>query len=203
MRPALAIQFGGRWREESETRSGVAKDAIATDLGPGWLESDSDLGAVEAMDGVKGRGAAGWIPVIEWLGLQVAGLGVSEALRSGIRRIRDKIKRAKESDHRVLVSRGLAALLAMEHVFEATDETEVLDVEFVQEPSVLGGRPPSETSYTGLEPWIVSLVNGSRRMRYVLVVSAEGEIQGLVTAKAGEFDPIYGLLPPVESDRDG
>ncbi len=91
----------------------------------------------------------------------------------------------------------------MEHVFEATDETEVLNVEFVQEPSVLGGRSPSETSYTGLEPWIVSLVNGSRRMRYVLVVSAEGEIQGLVTAKAGELDPIYGLLPPVESDRNG
>jgi hypothetical protein len=35
------------------------------------------------------------------------------------------------------------------------------------------------------------------------MVSAEGEIQGLVTAKAGELDPIYGLLPPVESDRDG
>lgn len=179
----------------------MAKDAIASDLGPEWLESDSDLGVVEAIDGVKGRGAAGWIPMLEWLGLQAAGLGVAETLRSGIRRARDKIKRAKEKDHRVLVSRGLAALLAMEYVFETTDETEALDVESVQEPSVLGGRSPSETSYTGLEPWIVSLVNGSRRMRYVLVVSAEGEIQGLVTAKAGKLDPMYGLLPPVNQDR--
>jgi len=140
--------------------------------------------------------------VLEWLGLQVAGLGVAEALRTGIRRVRDKINEAKAKDHRVLVSRGLAALLAMEHVFETTNETEVLNVEFAQEPSVLGGRPPSETSYTGLEPWIVSLVNGSRRMRYVLVVSPEGEIQGMAAAEAGKLDPMYGLLPPIHSDSE-
>lgn len=202
MRPALAIQFGGQWRERSETRSGVAKEAITSDLGAEWLERDVDLGDVKAIDGVRGRGAAGWIPVLEWVGLQVAGLGVAEALRAGIRRARNKMKQAEDGNHRVLVSRGLAALLAMEHVFETTDEAEVLNVEFVQEPSVLGGRPPSETSYTGLEPWIVSLVNGSRRIRYVLVVSAEGEIQGLVTAEAGELDPHYGLLPPVGPARD-
>ncbi len=97
-----------------------------------------------------------------------------------------------------MVSRGLAATLAMEHVFETTDETEVLHVEVVQEPSVLGGRPPSETSYTGLEPWIVSLVNGSRRTRYVLVVSAEGDIEGCILVAAGEFEPMFGLLPPTE-----
>jgi hypothetical protein len=59
----------------------------------------------------------------------------------------------------------------MQHVIEQTYETEILNVEFVEEPSVLGGRPPPETSYTGLEPWIVSVVNGSRKTRYVLVVS--------------------------------
>jgi hypothetical protein len=176
----------------------VAKDAIASDLGKEWLARDADLGEVKAVDGVRGRGAAGWIPVLEWLGLQVAALGVAEGLRTGIRRVRDKIREAKDKDHRVLVSRGLAALLAMEHVFEATEESEVLNVEFVQEPSILGGRPPSETSYTGLEPWIVSLVNGSRRMRYVLVVSAEGDVQGMTAAEAGKFDPVYGLLPPVD-----
>jgi hypothetical protein len=184
----------------------VAKDAIASDFGEGWLGRDDDLGAVKAVDGVRGRGAAGWIPVLEWLELQSAGtlvgLGVAEAARAGIRHIRDRIKQARDKDHRVLVSRGLAAFLAMEHVFETTNETEVLNVEFVQEPSVLGGRPPSETSYTGLEPWIVSLVNGSRRMRYVLVVSAEGEIQGMTAAEAGEFDPVYGLLPPLDSGSE-
>lgn len=86
----------------------------------------------------------------------------------------------------------------MEYVFEETDERQVLHVEAVQEPSVLGGRPPSELSYTGLEPWIVSLVNGSRKTRYVLVVSPEGDIEGCITAPAGEFDYMFGLLPPTE-----
>lgn len=198
MRPALAIQFGGQWREESETRSGVARDAISADFGEEWLARDDVLGEVEAIDGVRGRGAAGWIPVLEWIGFQVAGLGVAEGARAAIRRIRERIKEAEAKGHRVLVSRGLAAALAMEHVFETTTETEMLNVEFVQEPSVLGGRPPSETSYTGLEPWIVSLVNGSRCMRYVLVVSAAGEVQGIAQAEAGEFDPNFGLLPPID-----
>lgn len=89
----------------------------------------------------------------------------------------------------------------MQYVLENTEER-VLDAEFAQEPSVLGGRPPSEASYTGLEPWIVSLVNGTRRMRYVVVVSAEGEIQGMAAAEAGKLDPIYGLLPPIDSDQE-
>ncbi len=97
-----------------------------------------------------------------------------------------------------MVSRGLAAAVAMEHVFEVTSETQVLDVEFAQEPSVLGGRPPPETSYTGLEPWIVSLVNGSRRTRYIVIVAPDGEVGGFIAVSAGEFEPMFGLLPPTE-----
>lgn len=180
----------------------MAALAIAVELGSEWLESDPELGEARAVDGVHGRGAAGWTPVLEWLGSHAAGgvvgLAAGQTARAGIERIRDRIRKARSKDYRVLVSRGLAAFLAMEHVFETTDESGVLNVEFVQEPSLLGGRPPSEMSYTGLEPWIVSLVNGSRKSRYVLVVSPEGEIQGCIVAKAGKFDPMYGLLPPVE-----
>jgi hypothetical protein len=201
MRPALAIQIGGQWREEPERRSGVAREAAAAELGSEWLDPDPEFGDVRVLDGIRGRGAAGWIPILEWLGVHSAGglvgLAAGQAATEAIRRLRDKITRDR-SDHRLLVSRGFAALLAMEHVFEATDETEILNVELVQEPSVLGGRPPSETSYTGLEPWIVSLVNGSRTTRYVLVVSPEGDIQGCIQAKAGKLDPMYGLLPPIE-----
>jgi hypothetical protein len=201
MRPALAIQFGGQWREESESRSGVARDALVSEFGEGWLAHDDDLGDVRVIDGARGRGAAGWIPVLEWLGSafgeELIGLGVGAAARAGIRRIRIKIKKAKKGDHLVLISRGLAAFIAMDHVFESTDETEVLHVEFAQEPSVLGGRAPMETSYTGYEPWIVSLVNGSRKIRYVLVVNPDGGIVGCITAPAGEFDHMFGLLPPV------
>jgi hypothetical protein len=188
--------------ERSEKQTGVARTAIGTEFGDDWLEEDPDIGEVRVLDGVQGRGAAAWIPVIEWLGLHAAGglvgLGAGEAARAGLKRIRAKIERARSEDHRVMVSRGLAANLAMEHVFEMTDEMEVLHVEIAQEPSVLGGRPPSETSYTGLEPWIVSLVNGPRRTRYVLVVSAEGDIEGCISVAAGEFEPMFGLLPPTE-----
>lgn len=128
----------------------------------------------------------------------LVGLAAGQAAREGIRRIREKIREAKASGHGPLVSRGLAAALATEHVFESTDETQVLHVEFAQEPSVLGGRAPTETSYTGLEPWIISLVNGSRRIRYVLVVAPDGDVQGCIMAPAGEFDPMFGLLRPTE-----
>ncbi len=202
MQPGLAIQVGHEWMEQSEKRPGVARTAIGTEFGDDWLKADPDIGKVRVLDGSQGRGAAAWIPVIEWLGIHAAGglvgLGASEAARAGLKRIRAKIEQARVANHRVMVSRGLAAFFAMEHVFETTDETEVLHVEVVQEPSVLGGRSPSETSYTGLEPWIVSLVNGSRRTRYVLVVSAEGDIEGCTSVAAGEFEPMFGLLPPTE-----
>jgi hypothetical protein len=172
MRPAFAVQVGVEWMDKSEKEPGVARTAIAAEFDDSWLENEPEIGEVRVLDGVRGRGAASWIPIIEWIGPEVAGglvgLGVSEAARASIRRIRVRIDSARSSGHRVLVSRGLAAMLAMERVFETTDETEVLHVEFAQEPSSLGGRPPSETSYTGLEPWIVSLVNGSRRTRYLL-----------------------------------
>jgi hypothetical protein len=202
MRPALAVGLGPDWMERSEEKGDFAKAAISSEFGKSWLDSDPDLGRVKVLKGTQGRGAAGWIPVVEWLGLHAAGglvgLGASQAARAGIRRIRERIRQAKASNRRPLVSRGLAAFLAMEHVFETTDETQILHVEFAQEPSVLGGRSPTEPSYTGLEPWIVSLVNGSRRTRYVLVVSAEGDIEGCTTVPAGEFEPMFGLLPPTE-----
>jgi hypothetical protein len=117
---------------------------------------------------------------------------------AGFRRIRDRLEEARAGKQRVLVSRGLAASFAMQHVFETTGEAGILNVEFCQEPSVLGGRAPTETTYTGLEPWIVSLVNGSRKTRYVLVVSPEGDVEGCIVAPAGEFDYMFGLLPRVE-----
>jgi hypothetical protein len=200
MRPAVAIQVGREWSERSEHEDGVAPTALTVEFGEGWLEDDADIGELRVLDGVRGRGAATWIPILEWLGLHAAGgvvgLGASQLAREGIRRIRDRVRAARSSGHKVMVSRGLAAVLATEHVFETSDETEILQTEFVQEPSGIGGRPPSETSYTGLEPWIVSLVNESRRTRYLLVVGPEGDIEGCIRAPMGLFEAMYGLLPP-------
>lgn len=203
MQLGMAVQLGPEWMEPPDRApKGFARNAIRAELGDSWLEADPDVGEVTILDGSQGRGAAGWIPVLEWIGLNAAGgligITVEEAARAALRRIRDKIEQARTEGHRVFVSRGLAAAIAMDHVFATTDETEVLHVEVAQEPSVMGGRQPTETSYTGLEPWIISLVNGSRQTRYVLVVSPEGDVAGCITAKAGEFDWMFGLLPPTE-----
>jgi hypothetical protein len=96
----------------------------------------------------------------------VVSYGAGWATREVIRRIRNKIEEARSSEHRVMVSKGLAAALAAEHVFEMTNETDVLHAEFVHEPSSLAGRPITETSYTGIEPWIVPL----NRLRKLVVV---------------------------------
>lgn len=89
-------------------------------------------------------------------------------------------------------------MLAMEHVFETTDETDVLQVEFANEPSSLAGGSLSETNYTGIEPWIVSLVNGSRKTRYLLAVSPEGDIDGCIPTPVGAIEAMYSPLPPNE-----
>jgi hypothetical protein len=202
MRPALAIRVGHDWVDRSEREAGVARRAIVAELGEGWIAADSDIGEVIVLDGVQGRGAAAWIPVVEWLGVHAAGgvvgLGAGQIAREGIRRIWAKIREARSGEYRVMVSRGLAALLAMEHVFETTDETELLQVEFAREPSSLAGRSLTETSYTGIEPWIVSLVNGSRKTRYLLALSPEGDIEGCVATPVGAFEAMYSLLPPPE-----
>ena len=179
---------------------GAAEAAVRSLLGDEWLDDDPDLGEVTAIDGVQGRGAAGWIPVLEWIG-DAAGQGlvgftVASGVHAAVQRIRDKLKGARSNGRRMLVSRGLAAALAVDYVFEHTGETRVLDVEAADEPSAFGGRERSETSYTGLEPWIVILVTRDRAQRYLVGVSASGEVHGLVIMPMGAFDGMFGLLPP-------
>lgn len=163
MQLGMAVQLGPEWTEHPDNgRNDFAQTAVRAELGDSWLEADPDIGEVMVHNGSQGRGAAGWIPVLEWVGLNVAGglIGITaeEAARAALQRIRAKIEQVRLEGHRALVSRGLAATIAMDHVFATTDEAEVLHVEVAQEPSVLGGRPPTEISYTGLEPWIISLV---------------------------------------------
>lgn len=191
MRPAFAVRVGREWMEKSEGESGVARCAITAEFGESWVADDPDFGEVTVLDGVQGRGAAAWIPVIEWLGFQAAGGVVGLGAGQAAKRTWAKIKEARSAGHRVMVSRGLAAAFAIEHVLEETNETGVISAEFVHEPSSLAGRPLSETSYTGFEAWIVSLVNESRTMRYLLVVSPEGDIEGCVGVPMGEFEATF------------
>jgi hypothetical protein len=202
IRPALAIQVGPDWIDRSGREAEVARRAVSMVFGDDWATDDPDMGEISVFDGVQGRGAANWIPVIEWLGDKagggLVGLAVGKAALAGIERIRTKIEEARSGGRRVMVSRGLAVRLAADHVFVTTDETGILQVEFAEEPSSIAGRPVTETSYTGFEPWIVSLVNESRQTRYLLTVDPEGGIQGCLTTPVGEFEAMFSPLPPAK-----
>jgi hypothetical protein len=199
--PAFAVRVGHEWMDRSEREAGVARRAIVAELGDSWIADDPDIGEATVLDGVQGRGAAAWIPIVEWIGLHAAGgvvgFGAGQAAREGIKRIWTKIKDARSCGHRVMISRGCAAFLAMEHVFETTDGEEVLQVEFAHEPSSLAGRPVTETSYVGIEPWIISLLDEPRKTRYVLAVSPEGDIEGCIATPVGVLEAAYSpVLSP-------
>ncbi len=196
MRPAFAVQPGPEWRERSEREKGVARRAISAEFGDAWLSSDPIAGDVRVFDGVQGRGAAGWVPVLEWLGIQSTGGVISYGAGQIAGRIWDKVREARSAGHRVIISRGMAALISSEYVLREIGEPEIVVCEFVHEPSALAGRPVSETSYTGFEIWIVSLVNESLTTRYLLAVTPDGEVEGCVPVPMGEFEAMFSPLSP-------
>ena len=202
IRPAFAIQVERDWIDKSEREAGVARRAVSTEFGDDWAADDPDMGEILVLDGAQGRGAAGWIPIVEWLGDKagggLVGLVVGKAALAGIARIRTKIEEARSDGRRVMVSRGLAIRLAAEHVLTATDETGVLQVEFANEPSSMAGKPVTETSYTGIEPWIISLVNESWKTRYLLTVGPEGDVQGCLATPMGKLEAVFSPPAPTE-----
>ena len=199
MRPAIAVQVDHKWADRFEMgEKGMAPAAVEAEFGRDWPDVGDDLGKATVFDGSYGRGAAGWIPVLEWtFDMATKGLAWTVVLELG-KRFRDAIAAARQgsgssagSDFRVFVSRGLAVILASAHVYEQTEEKEELQLEVVQEPTILSGNEPSEISYTGLEPWIVVLVNKSLSKRYVLAVGPAGEIHGEFSIPFGEFEAMF------------
>jgi hypothetical protein len=69
-----------------------------------------------------------------------------------------------------------------------------MDVEFVEEPSTLGGGQPTELNYVGADPWLVSLLNARRTRRYIVVVMPDGSVGGSLGLALGPIERAY--LPP-------
>jgi hypothetical protein len=69
-----------------------------------------------------------------------------------------------------------------------------LEVEAVEEPSSIAGHPISETSYVGLEPWIVLMRNREAQVRYVVAVTPDGTIAGAFDLPFQPHEDTY-LLP--------
>jgi hypothetical protein len=195
--PAIAIGFGG---EYADGEGVVARDALREAVG-GWvLDEQPELGRGRPFDGSAGRGAEGWVAVVQWAAEAVADnivdIAIGYALARTIGRLRDR-KQEREREGKFLnieVSRGTAAALAAADVAEHFGEPGPLEVEAVEEPSGIAGYEVSELSYTGLEPWIVLLRNMQAEVRYIVVVLPDGTVAGRLKVPFLEFEAGY-LLP--------
>ena len=158
------------------------------------------LGDPDVMQGSYGRGAASWVPIVEWAAATV-GIGVLQGaawdgVKLAARQLRSMVDRLRERGVRFAISRGGAARLAIDHVADTAGETGILDVEAVEEPSAIAGRPVTEVSYVAFEPWLVSIVNERRTRRYIIAVSPEGEVLGSMSFPMSELELPFGVLPP-------
>lgn len=180
--------------------SGSAKEVVADVLGGVREDATSVLGKRHAINGSYGRGAEGWLPVVEWLTDAAIGKVVTDTAWAGIkaaaREVRDLLRRLRDKEIRFLVSRGAAAMIARDYLIES-GEPGVLNVEGVAEPRALAGLDPTELSYLGVEPWLVSVVNEQRTSRYVVAVSPSGEVMDSMRfSTGGDFQAMWGVPPP-------
>jgi hypothetical protein len=68
---------------------------------------------------------------------------------------------------------------------------------FASEPSSIAGHDITETSYVGLEPWIVLIRNTERELRYVVVVMPDGTVSGRLQISMLPYEAMF--LRPSES----
>lgn len=178
-----------------------AAEAFKRYFGDWILEEQEDLGQPEAVPGSVGRGASGLAAVLEFVALHAAGGVISVAAGLAFKRFWSRARDAFTGEGRApaFVSRGGAAYLSAAEVAERFGAEEPLEVEGVEEPSSFSGRPISELSHVGLEPWIVLLRNRERLRRYVVVVKSNGEILGALETPMGEWEHIF-LPSPEESE---
>ena len=196
-RPALAIASrpGGKSVYDPGSDTGDAQRVVAETIGDEFLRGDEALGEARILDGGRGRGAEGWVPVIEWmnaLGEGLVGASASYVMLRGGRRLAELLSRLGEANVDLLVSRGAAEVLAVEHVVRAKMEKEgALDVESVVEASLMGGGTPPEMNYVGADPWLVSLLNADRTRRYVVGVQPDGSVVGVLVLPLNELQAAY------------
>ena len=199
-RPALAIltRPGGASRFDAGDDTGdtqaVVNEALAS------VSEPSALGDRTVLDGTHGRGAAGWVPVVEWtaeaIGAGLIGAAAWSALARGAQQLKELVNDLRQREVQVVISRGAAALVAVAYVAETTGETGILDVEAVEEPSTIAGRVVTELSYVEIEPWLVSLLDEKRTTRYIVGVSPDGTVLGSMALPVDTAEQIYGVLPP-------
>jgi hypothetical protein len=192
-RPAVGVSVG---EEVSQDHPSVESALSRVDAD--WLlDDDQDLGRPETFDGSAGRGAEGWVAVVQWIGEAISNnvidIALGYAFARLIARLREWRERRKaEGKHGGFeISRGGAALLAASHVAAEFGEEGPLEIEAVEEPSSIAGNEISEISFVGVEPWIVLLRNPDRKIRYVAVVKPDGDVVDALRVPFLPFEDMF------------
>jgi len=192
VRPAVAVGTG-----EGGDDHPRAEEVVREKVGDWLLEDQPELGRAEARDGSMGRGAEGWVVVVQWLGEAISDGVVDVVVAAAFLRVLQRLKEwrgqrgANNLHASIEVSRGGAALVAATHVGEEFVESGTLVVEAVEEPSSIAGHEPTELSYVGVEPWVVLLRNDQDGVRYVVVVAPDGTISGALRIPFLPFEDIF------------
>ena len=83
--------------------------------------------------------------------------------------------RARAEGDRVSISPGGTALLALAEMDDLDELGGGILVEAVEEPTSIAGFESPKMGYNDIEPWIVLLIDFKHDIRYIVVVSADGE----------------------------
>lgn len=195
--PAVVLLVG----EVPERELGVASaESVVKERLEGGevLLPDEDLGAPEVVDGSIGRGAEGWAPVLQWAAeigaTGIVGAIAYDALKLAARGTKRVFHRLKKTKTRFYVSRGFAALLAVDAVV-AKHPGAVLAIEAAEEPSAIAGYPTHELNYVGVEPWIVFLVDFEARKRFIVVIRPTGDVVEVCEFDLEEHEDLYSHVP--------
>jgi hypothetical protein len=208
-RATIAFAPHEKLEHELHTQAGgdlewARREAVRREIGDWILQPQADLGELELHDTSVGSGAALWGVVLEWVGQGVVGGLAWVATVAMARRLRQFIDRAqKESPDQLLVSAGTARYLAIAAVLDSYQESGCLGTQAIELPSTMGGRPPHVVAYSDeLEPWIVSLVSQKAGFRYVVVVSAHGEVAGVTRAPLGYLEKHFGVQVEIPGEPE-
>lgn len=188
-RPGVALLAG-----EIDERRPIQE--IADEFLGDLIERLADLGQPRVRTGALGRGGDATVPVVEWILGGIIGGTAFEGARLVSRKARELIDDLRRHDRSVSISRGMAALVALDAAAQALGDGGDFVVESVEEPATLRGERAHELNYVAIEPWICLVVERWEGKRAVVVVSYDGIAIGIVTQQLTEGERLYTYPPP-------
>jgi hypothetical protein len=205
-RPAFALAVS----EDSPyfDQEGAGHQAATAQVGEWLFEDLPEIGAPRVENTSIGRGASVWAPVYEWVvdwiatpaAQGVVGAAATGAVakawstrRRAARLIAELIARVRGTPRaKILVSRGMAGVLAVHAVADRYSVDDALVVLLIEESSALGEHGGVyDVSYESDEPWLVLMRDASYDARYLVAVSASGEVLDMMRVPYSDAEKFF------------